>query len=282
MNSLEFIKSIIRESLKENYQFKLELNGSNLSKVIKEKSKNYNCSIEEINSGLCDDFAVDVAGYFFGVDTAQTLFFRELNGFKLVTYVDYSKFDDELDPHIWIVYNGKHYDSEAPNGVKSHYDLPIYKRQFNNKNLNETYSSNKQEIIQFLNSLPNKIKLYRGLIVPKVKKTINKKKLGIHWSLDEYFVRNMFEYDTFKIGSEIEDYNLWVITAVFNKSDIDYEGTLDKRLIKDTGFFWDELTGEMIQNDSDDIQKHPYSHEDEILVNPNSNPEIIKIEKIKL
>jgi hypothetical protein len=38
----------------------------------------------------------------------------------------------------------------------------------------------------------------------------------------------------------------------------------------------------MIQNDSDGIKQHPYSHENEILVKPNSTPKIIKIEKIKL
>ena len=163
----QFIKTTIREFLNENdNSFKLNLNDKNLSKVIERISKNYNCSIEDINNGECDNFAVEVAEYFFGEDTSQTLFFRELNGFKLVTYGDYSKFDDELDPHTWILYNGKHYDAEAPNGVVSHYDLPIYKRQFNNKNLNEMFSSNKEEIIQFLNDLPDKITLYRGLIIP--------------------------------------------------------------------------------------------------------------------
>lgn len=278
----KFIKTTIREFLNENDNtFKLNLNDKNLSKVIERISKFYNCSIEDINNGECDNFAVEVAEYFFGEDTTQTLFFRELNGFKLVTYGNYSKFDDELDPHTWIFYNGKHYDSETPNGVESYYDLPIYKRQFKDKTLNETYSEDKDEIIEFLNDLPEEITLYRGLIVPKEKKTINKKSLGVHWSLDEYFVKNMFEYDTFRIYDR-EDYNLWFIEAVFNKSDIDFEGTIDKRIIKDSGFFWDELTGEMIENDSDGIKQHPYSHENEILVKPNSTPKIIKIEKIKL
>lgn len=156
-------------------------------------------------------------------------------------------------------------------------------REYSNEQqmLNETYSINKDEIIDFLNDLPDKIILYRGLIVPKEKKTINRKSLGVHWSLDEYFVKNMFEYDTFKIYDK-EDYNLWFIEAIFDKSDIDFEGTIEKRIIKDNGFFWDELTGEMIFNDSDEIKQHPYSHEDEILVKSNSKPKIIKIEKIKL
>ena len=60
--------------------------------------------------------------------------------------------------------------------------------------------------------------------------------------------------------------------------DIDFEGTIEKRLIKDSGHFWDELTGELIQNS--DMEFHPYSHEDEILIKNSSKPRIIDIKKL--
>lgn len=282
MNLQENIRRILRKEFLNEFHnhHKLELNDENLSKVIKKMRKKYHCSIEQINNGECDDFAVDVAEYFFGEDTAQTLFFRELNGFQLVTYGDYSKFEDELNPHTWIVYRGKHYDAEAPNGVESHYDLPIYRRQFKNKKINEVYSKDIEQIKTFLSELEFPLTLYRGLLLEKGEK-INKKNLGIHWSLDEDFVNNLYYYETFG-GNKMpsEDYNFYVIEAEFNRDDIDFEGTIEKRLIKDTGHFWDELTGELIQNP--DMEYHPYSHEDEILVKPTSKPKIINVEEVYL
>ena len=34
--------------------------------------------------------------------------------------------DEEPPSHIWIYYNGKHYDAEEPNGVENPWDLPIF------------------------------------------------------------------------------------------------------------------------------------------------------------
>ena len=149
------------------------------------------------------------------------------------------------------------------------------------KRINETYSSNIEQIKEFLSELEFPIILYRGLLLEKGEK-INKKKLGTHWSLDEFFVRNLFYYNTFGGNREqvSDDYNFYVITAEFNKNDIDFEGTIQKRLIKDEGHFWDELTGELIQNPK--MEFHPYSHEEEILAKSTSNPKIINIEKIDI
>lgn len=143
--------------------------------------------------------------------------------------------------------------------------------------LNETYSNDKNEIRNFIDDLDDEITLYRGLIIPKDDDKINKDELGVHWSLDEYFVRNMFEYDTFRSN---DDYYLYVITAIFKKSDIDIDGTINARFIKDSKHFWDELTGEFVENN--DMIYHPYSHEDEILIKKESKPNIIDIEKIEL
>ena len=141
--------------------------------------------------------------------------------------------------------------------------------------LHETFSSDKEDIVKFLDDLPDDIILYRGLIIEKGS-SINKNSLGTHWTLDEYFAKNLHEYETF--FSKMEDEDLYVVTAKFKKSDIDYDGTIKKRFIKDNGFFWDELTGEMIEND--DMDFHPYQHEDEILIKGDVTPVIISIDKI--
>jgi hypothetical protein len=40
-----------------------------------------------------------------------------------------------LKGHVWVYYNGKHYDVEAYNGVESFWDLPIYQRQLKELNI---------------------------------------------------------------------------------------------------------------------------------------------------
>ena len=282
ISRMKSIMGVISEVVDVGDNSYVTMNKKNLTKVIKDLRRTYRCSTENINKGFCDDFAVKVANYFFDADTVETLFYRELNGLSLVTYGDFSKYDDELEPHTWIMYNGRHYDAETPNGVVSHLNLPIYKRQFENtKRINETYSSNIEQIKEFLSELEFPIILYRGLLIDKGGK-INEKKLGSHWSLDEFFVRNLFYYETFggNRGEVSDDYNFYVITAEFNKNDIDFEGTIQKRLIKDKGHFWDELTGELMQNPN--MEFHPYSHEEEILVKSTSKPKIINIEKIDI
>jgi len=289
----DLIKKLLREGLLKELKVgpfdytdnKLEFNVSNLIKIIKKLIPKYqglqpNCSIEEINSGSCDNFAVNVLEYFFDRELVDSLFYRTFNGVKLVISSDYS---DDLEPHTWIVYDGKHYDAEAPYGVDELHDLPIYKRQFSGDNdsyynqLRETYSSDKNEIIDFLDNLPNVITLYRGLILPIDDKRINKNNLGVHWSLDKYFVENLFRYESF---TSDEDYVLVVIEAEINKEDINIETTIDKRLIKNIGLFWDELTGEMIQND--DMEYHQYSHEDEIIIKSETKPKIKYIKEITI
>jgi hypothetical protein len=116
----------------------LELNRENLSKVIRKLSQTYtkkeSCTIEDINSGLCDDFAVKVLEHFFESDLVQRLFFTPFNGAQIVTNAQINK---NLDDHVWIIYDGLHYDAEAPDGVRNYKDLPIYKRQFSKNKLIE-------------------------------------------------------------------------------------------------------------------------------------------------
>lgn len=144
----------------------------------------------------------------------------------------------------------------------------------------EAYSKDREEIVDFIDALPNKVYLYRGLILSE-HEDVDKDNLGIHWTFDKYFAENIYQYETFKAN---EDYRLIVVSAVFDKKDIDVEKTIDKRLIKDSGHFWDELTGELIEftdMDDEDIF-HPYEHEDEVIIKPEAKPIKIDFEEVEI
>lgn len=141
-----------------------ESSDKNISHIIqlisKEYEEEYQTSTWDINNGLCEDFAQDViekmGGYndnlfevagdmFFNMrdpefalenwsDTLETDYgVWGVNLLKKWGYppnVNLEDVDDELN-HTWIYYNGKHYDAEAPNGVRKWYDLPLNKLFFN-------------------------------------------------------------------------------------------------------------------------------------------------------
>lgn len=139
----------------------------------------------------------------------------------------------------------------------------------------EIYSSDKNKILEFINGLDDELILYRVLIIKKDDDNIDKDNLGIHWTLDENFADNIYRYGTF---GHIRDCYLYKITVEIKKEDIDIGETIEVRHVKDNKFFWDEISGEMIEND--DMDGHPYSHEDEIILKKDAKPKIINIDKI--
>lgn len=81
---------------------------------------------EAINTGFCDFVANEAAEQIPGA-IVRTM------DYENTQYSDYqSELDDynfrETNGHSWIEYKGKHYDAEAPNGVKDWRDLPLLKR----------------------------------------------------------------------------------------------------------------------------------------------------------
>lgn len=145
------LKESIRRILKEE---------RNISDIIKIAAKEYNCSTWEINNGYCEDFALNVleklGGYednlfelsgdmFF--DQRDPEFAKENWGDVIETnygvwsknLLDYWGYppnvnlnlvDDEIN-HVWLFYNGKHYDAEVPEGVDNWFEIPLIKRLFN-------------------------------------------------------------------------------------------------------------------------------------------------------
>jgi hypothetical protein len=129
-------------------------------------SKNYNCELAEINKGFCDEISFDVIKNVVGEHNYVNVDEIPLSEIRvdIVYEIDDGSFwsDDKrspykyeggywqldrldyfgklpfkknvlntfyLDGHVWVYYNGKHYDAEVPFGVDSFWDLPIYQRQ---------------------------------------------------------------------------------------------------------------------------------------------------------
>jgi hypothetical protein len=144
---MEYLKTF------ENYNNRKD---EELTKLIikyrEEFSNKYNCSYSDINKGNCVDF-VDVIEDNFSdkFETLTTNMFIPNDDVKdhlIKTYndvmldydgVEWSKnmldeygypdeffMDEEPMGHIWIYYNGKHYDAEEPYGVDTPWELPFF------------------------------------------------------------------------------------------------------------------------------------------------------------
>lgn len=101
-------------------RYKLSM-GDAIRKVV----SSYGISAHEVNAGRCEDLAMEVIGYeynesspFPGAEEACTENYPDLNG---------------APGHVWIKYQSKHHDSEAPDGVNSPSKLPIFQRWFSRR-----------------------------------------------------------------------------------------------------------------------------------------------------
>jgi hypothetical protein len=147
MNLQENIKRILKEE-------------RNISDIIKIVAKEYNCSTWEINNGYCEDFALNVLEKLGGYEDnlfelSGDMFFNQRDpefakenwgdvietnygvwSKNLLDYwgyppnVNLNLVDDEIN-HVWLFYNGKHYDAEVPEGVDNWFEIPLIKRLFN-------------------------------------------------------------------------------------------------------------------------------------------------------
>jgi hypothetical protein len=127
--------------------------------------------------------------------------------------------------------------------------------------LKEAYSKDKEEILNFIEELPDPVVLYRTLFLTKGEK-INKNQLGESWTLDYNFAENAYHYKSFYPNN---DDIMKIIHIEVPKRLIDIDKTVDRRLITDTEkYFWDELTDEWIENT--DLDFHSYEHEQEIVL----------------
>jgi hypothetical protein len=106
-------------------------------------SKSLNC-YADINKGSCWNFATELEEeiqriydtdieFYIDPDEMQkmgewTIDLMKQWNIKLPRYIKWDEIPKKY--HVWVYYNGKHYDAECPEGVESFLDLPIYKRIF--------------------------------------------------------------------------------------------------------------------------------------------------------
>jgi hypothetical protein len=150
-NTLLKYKEFINENLNSKFHIAL--------KYIRDKySKKENKTLQQLNSGDCEDIAYDVIetfggetsntfiiddGWFWNIDikskykTKSNEYWNIKNlekyGEPPFGYENLNKLD--LIGHVWIFSNGKHYDVETIHGVNNFWYLPIYQRQLANLNL---------------------------------------------------------------------------------------------------------------------------------------------------
>lgn len=148
----QFIKTSLSEFLNENN--KLDI--SNILSTVRRKylKETMVDEVWKLNNGYCEDIAYDFIDIIGGenqntyiIDDGWFWSTDEISEFKTKTgeywnVENLKKFGapplgwenlDKLDlnGHVWIYSNGKHYDVEILNGVNNFWDLPIYKRQIN-------------------------------------------------------------------------------------------------------------------------------------------------------
>jgi len=88
-----------------------------ISQVIRDLVVAFEMTPAEINHGYCADFAHAI----------WEKFGRDYNKITFTDTVDAGGEEESIGWHVWIIYQGKHYDAACPDGVKDWKDLPIWK-----------------------------------------------------------------------------------------------------------------------------------------------------------
>ena len=146
------MKSTIRRILKEEMD-------NHITKVILDTINEYNMDPYDINNGLCESFTMDVINkmgvykdnlyelsddmivnfrdpdvldYWDGelIETPYGVWSKNMLDMYGYPHIPLKDIKEEFN-HVWIYYNGKHYDAEEPYGVNDWTQLPMIKRQLN-------------------------------------------------------------------------------------------------------------------------------------------------------
>ena len=113
--------------------------------LINKFHKEYGTSCNLINHGSCDTFAEELFDFLktnfniVGEILSDGLFYDSDNREETDENVDdYGNKPSDfniigLPSHYWFYYNGKHYDSDAPQGVIDMFELPIIRKWYKDK-----------------------------------------------------------------------------------------------------------------------------------------------------
>ena len=139
----KIIKTTLNEWLNENHQTQI----SNAVKLLTQKyNDEYGVSCDLINQGDCENFAEELYDYLkdigiTGEILSDGLFFDPFGDEPDEMMWDVSEYGNKpidfnkvgLPSHYWFYYNGKHYDSDSPQGVSDMFDLLIIKNFYSKK-----------------------------------------------------------------------------------------------------------------------------------------------------
>ncbi len=92
--------------------------------IIRERLSKWDMKPYDINSGNCEDFAMEVIGFITGSGETDETFLAWGDNYP-------QHFSDKHFPeyHCFVVHKGRFYDSECPEGVDSPALLPLFVRQ---------------------------------------------------------------------------------------------------------------------------------------------------------
>lgn len=138
----------------EHPEFLKEKNPENITTVIENLILKYNKTPEEINSGECEDFAVDVIKSMGGYETGITDMSTDLS--------------NKYEGHVWIKYKNKFYDAAHPKGVDN------WKKLFPVKHNNPSSATSVLNWVQTRFKNPENIESYRSSFRDVFNKTLLK------------------------------------------------------------------------------------------------------------
>ncbi|MEK6828580.1 MAG: GNAT family N-acetyltransferase [Nanoarchaeota archaeon] len=142
---IDEVRKIVREVLKSESTQKIDI-----SDVVRLLTKKYNdeygVSCDLINQGDCENFAEELHEMLkeMGIESeilSDGLFFDPFGDLEDDMMWDVASYGNKpenfkevgLPSHYWIYVDGKHYDSDAPEGVNDMFELPIVKNFYLNK-----------------------------------------------------------------------------------------------------------------------------------------------------
>lgn len=127
------IKSAYTEAQHINKSQNLSLSDS-IKSTVGIYKKHTGLNAKQLNGGYCEYIATDSSNHIPDAKVRHSWDYAEqsLNSTNKRHIAIHNKLQDgnfhDDNGHTWIEHNGKHYDSEAPNGVNHPYDLPHFKR----------------------------------------------------------------------------------------------------------------------------------------------------------
>ena len=139
VNSIDFDLVTIINTIKSNWKINKNLSPRNINngycmdfaeEVISKINTNTNINIEKIYSEFLYDY--EDLGFYYKEQQFNEIELCRWNKMSVEQYGGLPEIinigEYEPDTHVWIYFNGKHYDAENDKGVNNWYELNFFKR----------------------------------------------------------------------------------------------------------------------------------------------------------